>query len=312
MRRIAATVLTLALGVAGLVASAGADSSHTYKIEMLDAFGIVDGSEVRVAGVVAGTVTELEITARKRALATVELSGPLAELGERTTCRTQPQSLIAEYFIDCEPRGPSLPEEATIPAEQVRGTVQTDLLLNTFRDSYAERLRLIVNELGTAIAGNSENLNAELRLALPALGELRGVTSILARQRGALARLNVNAEAVITRLAQRRGDVAAAIVETRDTAVVAAERRADLAVDADRLDDFLAELRPTLAGLGGTARAGTPLLTRLREAAPSLNRLAAHLPAFGAATEQRAGHAGPGGRSRTGGAGARSRRGREP
>ena len=50
---------------------------------MYNAFGIVEGSDVRIAGVNAGTVTGLDINAAKRAVVTVELSGELGELGDR-------------------------------------------------------------------------------------------------------------------------------------------------------------------------------------------------------------------------------------
>ena len=66
---------------------------------------MTNGSEVKVAGVAAGTVTDLDVNASKRAVVKVELSGPVSVLGEDTICRSQPQSLIAEYFIDCTPEG---------------------------------------------------------------------------------------------------------------------------------------------------------------------------------------------------------------
>src|ERR687895_73169 len=101
MRRIAVIAATFAVGAAALAAGAGADDTHTYKVEMYNAFGIVEGSDVRVSGVNAGNVTDLEINEDKRAVVTVEVNGELAEFGEQTTCSTEPQSLIAEYFIDC-------------------------------------------------------------------------------------------------------------------------------------------------------------------------------------------------------------------
>jgi ABC-type transporter Mla subunit MlaD len=59
-----------------LVGSAGADDSHSYRIELDNAFGLVSGSEVRVAGVNAGTVTDLDVNERKKAVITIEVSGP--------------------------------------------------------------------------------------------------------------------------------------------------------------------------------------------------------------------------------------------
>lgn len=281
MRRLAAIgAIAAAVAAWALAPGAGADGSRSYVVEMHNAFGIFDGSDVRVNGVRAGTVSGVTVNASKRAEVTIELSGPLAELGDRTTCSTEPQSLIAEYFIDCSPAGPPLAEGGLIPADRVTQTVQTDLVLSALRRPHRERVRLIVNELGTAMAGNGENLNEAIRLAAPALTDIRRVTRILAAQRDQLRAINTDGERVITRLAERSGDVTGAIAAARDTAAAGAERRADLARDADRLDDVTAELRPTLARLGEVAREGTPLLRRLRAAAPGLSALSGRLPPF--------------------------------
>jgi virulence factor Mce-like protein len=284
MRRIVVLIALLAAGVAGLAASAGADDTHTYRIEMYNAFGLVEGSDVRITGVNAGTVESLDINGAKRAVATVELSGDVSTLGRDTKCSTQPQSLIAEYFITCDPAGPALPDDGLVPASQVSQTVQNDLVLNTFREPYRERLRLLINEFGTALAGDPHRLNEAIRLGAPALTQLHQVTSLLASQNRIIRNLNVNADRVIGKLAERREDVVRFVQEARDTAEAAVARRDDLSRDFEILDDFLAELRPTLAQLGTTARQSTPLLTDLRGAAPGLNRLAKDLPGFSGAT----------------------------
>src|SRR5215213_9975061 len=103
MRRLALIASLLACGATVWVATAaGADDTHTYTIELDNAFGIVEGSEVRIAGVTQGQVTNLDVNPAKRAVVTVEVSGPLSQFGEDTTCSSEPQSLIAEYFIDCQ------------------------------------------------------------------------------------------------------------------------------------------------------------------------------------------------------------------
>jgi ABC-type transporter Mla subunit MlaD/uncharacterized membrane protein YgcG len=280
MRRIALTAALLAAGAASLAATAGADDAHTYKIEMYNAFGIVEGSDVRIAGVNAGSVKDLEINAEKRAEVTVELSGPLSTLGEDTTCSTEPQSLIAEYFINCDPKGPQLEDDGTIPADRVSQTVQSDLVQNTLREPFKRRLQLLINEFGTALAGNPENLNEAIRLGAPSLTELRKVTRILGEQNAIIRDLNVNSDVVIGELTARQEDVVRFILEARDTARASAERREDLSRDFELLDDFLAELDPTLVQLENVAREQTPLLTDLRAAAPGLNTLAQNLPAF--------------------------------
>ncbi len=161
---------------------AGADDTHSYKIELDNAFGLVEGSPIKIAGVEAGTVTDLDINADKRALVTVETTGAIGVLGEDSTCSSEPQSLIAEYFIDCQPSGDALPEGGTIPVEQVTQTVQPDLVNNTLREPFKRRLQLMINEFGTALAGNPENLNDAIRRGAPALRDLEEVLDILGDQ----------------------------------------------------------------------------------------------------------------------------------
>src|SRR5215211_6068360 len=124
MRRISFIALAVLSAVWAVAAVAGADDSHTYRIQMYNAFGLVNGSDVRVAGVNAGSVTALDVDDQKRAVLTVELSGPVSVLGEETRCSSEPQSLIAEYFLDCRPKGPPLEDNGEIPASHVRQTVQ--------------------------------------------------------------------------------------------------------------------------------------------------------------------------------------------
>jgi ABC-type transporter Mla subunit MlaD len=294
LRRLLAIAALLAAAIAGLAATAGADDSHTYKIEMYNAFGIVKGSDVRISGVNAGTVTDLDVDAKKRALVTVELSGDLGTLGRDTKCSSEPQSLIAEYFISCDPAGSPMPEadpDATacesgcIPASRVSQTVQNDLVQNTLRRPYTQDLQLLINEFGTALAGNPQNLNEAIRLGAPALTQLRKVTQILASQNRIIRDLNVNSDEVIGKLAARKEDVVRFVQKARDTAAASAARREDLSRDFEILDDFLARLQPTLVELEDVARQNTPLLTDLEAAAPGLNRLALNLPGFADASK---------------------------
>jgi ABC-type transporter Mla subunit MlaD len=291
MRRIGFTAFLLVATAAAFVSTAaGGEDERTYTIEMYNAFGIVENSDVRVAGVNAGSVTSLDINEDKRAVVTVKLSGPLAELGEDTTCSSEPQSLIAEYFIDCQPDGPPIeesgdPENPDIPATAVEQTVQNDLVQNTLREPYSRRLQLLINEFGTALAGNPEKLNEAIRLGAPALTELEKVLRIMGQQNRIIRDLNVDSDVIIGRLTDRREDVVGFIEEARDTAAASAERRDDLSRDFELLDDFLVELNPTLEDIETLASEQQPLLSDLRASAPGLNRLALNLPGFNASTE---------------------------
>ncbi len=286
MRRIALIAVLLGACVAWVTSLAGASDSHTYHVEMYNAFGIVNGSNVRIAGVDTGTVTGLGITPQKRADVTIETSGPLGTLGKDTRCASEPQSLIAEYFITCNPKGPPLADGGTIPASHVTETVQPDLVQNTLREPYKDRLSILINEFGTALAGNPKELNQAISLGSPALRKLQAALRILASENRTIRDLNANSDTIITQLANKRQDVISFIQHARDVAAISASRRDDLSTDFNRLDDFLAQLKPTLTKLGTLADAQTPLLTNLKLAAPGLNTLALKLPAFNDATNR--------------------------
>jgi ABC-type transporter Mla subunit MlaD len=286
MRRIALTLVLLA-GIAGAaVTVAGAADSRKYQAELFNAFGLVKGSELRIAGVKAGTITDLDITPQKTALISFEVDGSFPELKSDASCSSEPQSLIAEYFLNCDPGHSAQPLEGPIPAAQNRTTVQPDLAQNTLREPFKDRLQLLINEFGTALDANAENLNAAIRSGAPALQQLKQVLNILGRQNTTIAELNANADAIFAQLADRREDVVHFIDNAGRTAAISAERSDDLSRNFDLLDDFLAELEPTMFELGKLATYQTPLLRDLRAAAPGLNKLAKNLPAFNNGTQQ--------------------------
>jgi ABC-type transporter Mla subunit MlaD len=280
MRRIAATLALLAVLAGTAVTFAGADDSRTYKVELFNAFGLVKGAELRVAGAKAGTITDLDITPQKTALVTVEEDGSFPPFKADASCSSEPQSLVAEYFLDCQPGSSPQPLNGVIPAARNKTTVQPDLAQNTLREPFRERLTLLINEFGTALTGNSENLNAAIRAGAPALQQLKQVLNILGRQNTTIAELNTNADAIFQQLANRRQDVVNFIDNAGRTAAISAERSDDLSRNFDRLDDFLAELKPTMFQLGQAATYSTPLLADLHAAAPGLNKLAGNLPRF--------------------------------
>lgn len=284
MRRLA-LILAIFAGSAVLASTVVAEEdSHTYVIETYNAFGLVEDAEVKVAGVTTGTIESFEISEDKTALVTVELVGPLSALGDETECSSEPQSLIAEYFIDCQPAGVALEDGEVLP-NKMKQTVQPDLVQSALRMPFKQRLAILINEFGTALAGNPENLNEAIRLGAPALEDLHDALKLLAQQNTVIRDLNVNSDEIIAKLTDRREDVVTFIKEAGDTAVASADVRDDLSANFDLLDNFLAELEPTMAELENTAREATPLLTDLRAAAPQLNELAVSLPGFNEAAE---------------------------
>ncbi len=83
-------------------------------------------------------------------------------------------------------------------------TVQPDIVANTMREPFRRRLTLLINEFGTALAGNPENLREAIRLGAPALTELEETTEILANQAEMVRAFNVHSEKISGELAAHR------------------------------------------------------------------------------------------------------------
>jgi len=108
VRRIAAIVVLLAGLGAFVVLSTGAgkdSDAGRYWVEFDNAFGLIKGGDLKVAGVRAGKITDIRLDRpSNRALVgfTIDQDG-FGSLRRDVRCESRPQSLIGEYFVDCRP-----------------------------------------------------------------------------------------------------------------------------------------------------------------------------------------------------------------
>jgi virulence factor Mce-like protein len=260
VKRALVTVLAVAaVGVAWIaMTGAGSDPDKgKYWVQFDNAFGLIQGGDLKIAGVRAGTITDIRLDKRtKHALIGFKIDkNGFGSLRSDTFCESRPQSLIGEYFVDCLPgtAKQELKPGAVIPVSRTASTVAPDLVNNILRRPYRERLSLIIGSLGAGVAGNADNLNAAIRRASPALRETDRVLATLGTQNRILADLTVNADKVVGDLAANREDVGRFVTEAKETAQASAERRGDIAAGFRALPGFLEELQPTMKALGHVA-----------------------------------------------------------
>jgi virulence factor Mce-like protein len=294
MKRVLAILCTLGVCVAAVLfagATTEEPDGRTYQVEFDNAFGLVEGGDFQVGGVTAGTTTDIRVVKREgeapKAVVTVEATERgFDDFRADAGCDIKPQSLIGEYFVDCQP-GDSpekLPEGGTVPVEQTTSTIPADLINNIMRRPYRERFRLIVTTLGTGLAGRPDDLSEALRRAHPGLRETSRVLRILGDQNKVIEDFITDSDRVVEELEANRHDVARWVEEAGDTAAITATRRAELRRTFQKLPTFLDELRPTMARLGELADEQTPLLADMQRAAPSLNRFLTRLGPFSEAS----------------------------
>lgn len=287
MRRILLSGALLLAAAAFIFLSTGASkpsAAGTYRIELDNAFGLVNGADFKVSGVPAGKISAINLDPKTlHAVITVKVTKPgFGQFHTNVSCESRPESLIGEYYMDCNPgsSGPVLKPGSTIAVSHTQSTIPADLVQNVMRLPYRQRLSVIVNELGAAAAGRGGDLQAALHRAVPALDETDALLNLLANDSSTLQALTRDSNRVITALANNSKNVNRFIDEANRTAVATATQRANLRTSLARLPGLLQQLRPTMAQLGTTVTTNEPVLRNLYQASGQLNRLFTDLPAF--------------------------------
>src|SRR4051794_2702680 len=209
MRRVLLTTAVAALVVTfALVSAAGGDngSSGTYEVRAIFDNGgfVVKGENVRIAGANVGAVKSVDVSMPGdvvsleggphaipgKAVVVLDITEDgFQDFREDASCLIRPQSLIGEKFVDCRPTVPRAPGSEPPPAlEQIEDgeagegqyllplenngkAVDIDLINNIMRRPYAERFRLILNDLGAGLAARGDELRRIVERANPALRE---------------------------------------------------------------------------------------------------------------------------------------------
>jgi len=298
--------LVAAVVVVILLVSGGSGSDDGYRVRAVFDNGgfMVKGEEVRVAGATVGQIESVSVSGPDedvayengkpvpkpgKAIIVMKIEDPgFQDFREDASCQIRPQSLIGEKFVDCRTTLPRAPgSEPPPPLEQIEdgepgegqyllplgnnGTsVDPDLINDIQSLPYAQRFRLIFNELGGALAGRGEDLEVLVKRANPVLRDVDTLFGILSAQRKELAQLASDSDAILTPLARERRAVAGFFTNSGAAAEASAEKGPELEEALQKFPTFLAEFRKTMKSLKTFSDAGTPLLEDFGTAAPSL------------------------------------------
>src|SRR4051794_3727670 len=300
--RIAAGLVLLA-GVSLLVTAVGAKkgSGGTYLVRAIfdNATFIIQGEQVKIAGVPVGVVDSLDVTPQKKAAIVLKITDTkFQDFRKDGHCTIRPESLIGERFVECSPTVPDdtgtptapklqkIPDgqpgagQYLLPVTQTSTPVDVDLIADTMRLPYRQRLSLIINELGTGLAANGDELRDVIHRANPTLGELDKVLAILASENRTLAQIQRDSNVILQPLTRDRQRVADFVSRAAEVATATADRRGDLERNLELLPTFLTELRATAPRINGLADEAVPVLQDLHAHAPAINTLIQQLAPF--------------------------------
>jgi phospholipid/cholesterol/gamma-HCH transport system substrate-binding protein len=270
----------LALVVAAWFAAAGfggADHAYVVRAVFDSGSGLRTGMEVRVSGLRVGHVRSIELDQRNpaipRAVAVLEITDKaVANFRADARCALRSASLLGDRVIDCKPGGAQAPLPGRVLAvTHTSSPVDPDLFLDIFRLPVRQRLSIVINELGTGLAGNGAALRDAVRRADPAFMQLDRVLNTLQTQRHALAQLVRSSDRVLAPLARERTHLAGLAAHGDRLFSAVAMRRAALRETFRRLPAFLDQLRPTLRSLDGFSAQAGPALSDLDAAASRLS-----------------------------------------
>jgi phospholipid/cholesterol/gamma-HCH transport system substrate-binding protein len=321
MRRwLLAAGLVAAIVIAVVLIAGGGKGNGAYVVRAIFDNGgfMVKGEEVRVAGATVGEIESVDVT-QPGEIASYEDGRPQALPGKAViamkitdpgfqdfrsdaSCLIRPQSLIGEKFVDCRPTLPRAPgtepapalEEVPegepgagqylLPVENNSTSVDPDLINNINQLTYAQRFRLILNELGAGLAGRGEDIEEVVKRANPVLRDVDRVLGILAAQRDQLAQLTSDSERILAPLSRERRSVAGFFSNAGASAQASTEEGAALEASLRKLPAFLRELRETMSSFEYFSEAGTPVAESLAVAAAPLTRATRALTPFSAAS----------------------------
>jgi ABC-type transporter Mla subunit MlaD len=319
-RLITAAALVAAVVVVVLLVSGGGGGSNGYLVRAVFDNGafMVTGEQVRVAGANVGTIESVDVSmpgqtvayrdgkpvaVPGKAIIVLDIADPgFQDFRSDASCQIRPQSLIGEKFVDCRPTLPRAPGSPPAPPlKQIpdgqegagqyllplgsNGTsVDPDLINDIQTLPYAQRFRLIFNELGAGLAGRGDDLEVLVKRANPVLRDVDRLFGILSAQRDRLVQLTSDSDQILGPLARERSHVAGFFTNSGAAAQASSEKGPQLEAALRKFPAFLREFRLTMRSLQGFSDAATPTFSYLGKAAPALTDATRTLPPFSEAT----------------------------
>lgn len=286
-------VTTLATAMLAVtIANSRFGGSRTYKAIFTDAAGLLNGDDVRVAGVRVGEVKKIELYQGHLAQVsfTVDKNGPFsAGMPKSTLAQIRYRNLVGQRYVSLA-QGPGtagdlLPRDGTIPVTQTRPALDLTTLFNGFRPLFRVLAPADVNKLAFQIV---QTLQGEGGTVNSLLAHVAALTNSIADRDKVIGDLIDNLNQVLGTIDQRRVEFGQLISQLQQfVSGVAGDRKAifDSLSQINDLtgatSDLLLEARPSLkndiAGLGKLANTladnGKALDTGLRRTPNRLNQL---------------------------------------
>ncbi|MCW3014691.1 MAG: hypothetical protein JWO02_1783 [Solirubrobacterales bacterium] len=280
-RKILVAMGAVAVAVA-VVVFTGGDDGYTVKAELANAGGLRKNSSVKIAGVPAGKIKELEITGKDTAVATLQIDDGAAPIGTGAKLNVRPTDLLGERYAEIKggDRSRPLPSGSMLPQKDTATPVELDDILNMLDVNTRQRLGILVNETGVALTGRGADFNKLLAQLPPSLKDTDKLLRQVAAENAAMKAGIRRADHLSGLVNARRGDLGDLISQASDALDVVAKKRVQLGGTIQNAPGALAELRRTLTNLDAASTQLRPAAADLQATAAPLKATLEALPAF--------------------------------
>ncbi len=222
-------------------------SSTEYKAVFSDATGVVKGDDVRIAGVKVGTVDDIEIHGRDKALVTFSVDSD-SQVMASTQAAIRYRNLVGQRYIALTQGvgSPSiLREGATIPLSRTQAALDLTVLFNGFKPLFEalspEDVNKLSYELITVFQGEGGTLES-------LLAHTASVTSTLASRDKVIGELIDNLNQVMTTIGKRDEEFSNLLVRLREFVSGLSQDRQAILGSLDSISDLAVQTSDLVTG----------------------------------------------------------------
>ena len=278
----AAVVLVLLL----LFGPWGGTADYRVTATFANAGQLVQGNQVIVGGVAAGSVTDIDITPSGQAVVELTVDEPYAPLrrGTRATIKQASQSGVANRYVDlaipASGSGPEIADGGRLSVDETETAVDLDQLLNTLDKPTRRGLQNLFKGSERQYAGRAEQANRGYPYISPALSSTQRLFGELTHDTRVLERFLIDSSVFVTALADRRRDLSSLIGNLRTTTRALGAEKQALADSIARLPDFMRNANTTFVDLRSALDDVDPLVEESKPVARKLQPFLAELRPF--------------------------------
>ena len=222
-------------------------ASRTYHAEFVDATGVVKGDEIRIAGVKVGTVRDVRISQRTRALVSFTVDTD-AQVTQGTHAAIRYRNLVGQRYIALTQKVGSpevMPEGATIPVSRTSPALDLTVLFNGFKPLFEALSPADLNQLSFEIIQVFQGEGGTLESLL---ARTASVTSTLAGRDKLIGDLIDNLNEVLVHIGDRDEQLSELIASFRTLVAGLKKDREAILGSLDSVSQLAGETASLVAG----------------------------------------------------------------